>query len=51
MAFSYILLAIAMVAGLGLRLDDTAGVGARARDPVIDSVTWAEGELKRVYES
>jgi len=30
MAFSYILLAIAIVAGPGLRLDDAAGVGARS---------------------
>jgi hypothetical protein len=39
----------------GLGLDDAAGVAQdrpqRARDPATDAVTWAEGELKRVYES
>jgi hypothetical protein len=49
------MLAIAIVVGSGLRLDDAAG-GAqdrpqRARDPATDADTWAEGELKRVYES
>ena len=55
MALSYIMLAIAIVAGPGLGLDDAAGVAEdrpqRARDPATDAVTWAEGELKRVYES
>ncbi len=41
--------------GLGLRLDDVAAVAQdrpqRALDPATDSVTWAEGGLKRVYES
>jgi hypothetical protein len=44
-----------MVAGPGLGLDDAAGVAQdrrqRARDPAIDAVALAEGELKRVYES
>jgi hypothetical protein len=54
MAFSYIL-AIAIVAGPGLRLDDAAGVAQdrsqRARDPTTDVVTWTAEEFKRVYAS
>ena len=55
MAFPYILLAIAIVAGLGLRLDDAAKVAQdrpqRALDPATDAIALAEGGLKRVYES
>ena len=55
MAFSYILLVIAIGGGAGLRLDDAAGVAQdrpqRARDPATDAVTRTAGELRRVYES
>jgi hypothetical protein len=40
-----------LASALTMRLESAQDRPQRARDPATDAVTWAEGELKRVYES